>query len=367
MSKRLLIYGAGAIGRGYVPWVFTPYDFSLSYVEADDKLHKLLRSQGRFTSYCTKGDQYVKCNVTIDRVYALGEELQDLESFDGIVTAVGPRNVFDLVDHIRSAICPIVLFENDSTLVNVLRKLTGNSRIYFGIPDVITSNTAPAELLIKDPLAIVTEDGECYIDSGAEKLGGISNYVDETELNKQWLVKLYMHNTPHCVAAYLGSLCGKTYLHEGMQNPNVFRIVEGIMMEMSKMLLYRYKLDSEFVDWYAQKELSRFSNLLLYDPIVRVAREPFRKLAPNNRLIGAAQLALFCGIVPENLIIGILAAFLYDKTYDPDFNMTYLVNALTPENFLKLIIGLNPHEALYMLILDKWESIMNDLRSLTLV
>ena len=133
---------------------------------------------------------------------------------------------------------------------------------------------------------------------------------------------------------------------------------------MQDMLQTRYKIESKFLKLYAKKELSRFSNLLLYDPIIRVAREPFRKLAPNNRLIGAAQLALFCGIVPENLIIGILSAFLYDKANDPDNNIKYLVNALSPESFLKLIIRLDPYEALYFLILDRWDSIMTKLKNL---
>ena len=250
------------------------------------------------------------------------------------------------------------------SLVNTLRNLTGSNHIYFGIPDVITSNTAPEKLLYKDPLSIVTEDGQCFVDSDAKELGGSIKYVDRDELKKQWMAKLYIHNTAHCVAAYLGSQCGKTYLHEGMQINMICNIVKGVMKEMQDMLLTRYKIESKFLKFYAKKELSRFSNLLLYDPITRVAREPFRKLAPNNRLIGAAQLALFCGIVPENLIIGILSAFLYDKENDPDNNIKYLVNALSPESFLKLIIRLDPYEALYLLILDRWDSIMTKLKKL---
>ena len=76
----------------------------------------------------------------------LGEE--NPAEYDGIITAVGPRSVLSLKDNFTVNHCPIILFENDITLVDTLRKLTGNKRIYFGIPDVITSNTAPKQLPI---------------------------------------------------------------------------------------------------------------------------------------------------------------------------------------------------------------------------
>ena len=362
MKKRLLIYGAGAIGRGYVPWLFPSKDYEFSFVESNSVLCRALQSKKVFTTFRTKNNRYEKLVCQIENCFLPGKEIPT--KYDAIITAVGPRNTLALKDKLAKVDCPIVLFENDMTLVNALRNLTGSTKIYFGIPDVITSNTAPQKLLDKDSLSLVTEDGECFVDSGAGELGGFINYVDEIELKKQWMAKLYIHNTAHCVAAYLGSQCGKTYLHEGMQLPVVYNIVEGVMGEMKNMLHVKYNIESEFVDYYAKKELSRFSNLLLYDPIIRVAREPFRKLAPNNRLIGAAQLALFSGIVPENLIIGILSAFLYDKADDSDYNIKYLVNALSPESFLKLIIRLNSHEALYLLILNRWDSIISKLNNL---
>ena len=42
MKKTLLIYGAGAIGRGYIPWVFPPKNYDYYYVETDNNLANLL-------------------------------------------------------------------------------------------------------------------------------------------------------------------------------------------------------------------------------------------------------------------------------------------------------------------------------------
>lgn len=85
------------------------------------------------------------------------------------------------------------------------------------------------------------------------------------------------------------------------------------------MVSNRYNLHPNFAHYYAEKEIARFSNPLLYDPITRVAREPLRKLAEGERLIGAARLCIQSNIIPENIIKGIRAAVAYDEPNDPDF------------------------------------------------
>ena len=48
MKKRLLIYGAGAIGRGYVPWLFPSKDYEFSFVESNSVLCRALQSKKVF-------------------------------------------------------------------------------------------------------------------------------------------------------------------------------------------------------------------------------------------------------------------------------------------------------------------------------
>ncbi len=362
MKKKILVYGAGAIGRGYIPWIFPIDQYELTFVESNSQLRGLLQRQKKFTTYRTKNGQYEKLICEFKDCFDLGDE--DPTEYDGIVTAVGPRQVYSLINSLSNVDCPIVLFENDAKLSLELRELTGNSNIYFGVPDVITSNTAPAEMLEQDPLSIVTEDGVCFVEGDAVDLGGNISYVSQEEISKQWAAKLYIHNTPHCIAAYLGAMSGKTYLHESMGEDSIYSIVEGAMNEMSRTIIKLFDLDEEFVAWYSKKELARFSNVLLYDPILRVAREPFRKLGLHDRLIGASQLALSAGVMPDNLILGIMSAFLYDEEYDEDFHIKILMNSLENEKFLKLIINVNPHEALYKLLVKKWDESLDTLKGI---
>ena len=166
---------------------------------------------------------------------------------DVIITAVGPRNALSLKESLINTDMPVICCENDSTIPESLRTATNNPNIVFGIPDVITSNTAPKELLKQDPLSIVTENGVCYIDNKVSEIGGNCHYVDTDELRKQWLAKLYIHNTPHCIAAYLGNILMVNYIHESMKNKSVEKIVSKAMFETEQMLIRRYQLKEEFV------------------------------------------------------------------------------------------------------------------------
>ena len=76
-------------------------------------------------------------------------------------------------------------------VVYLKMKITGNQNVVFGIPDVITSNTASDKFLKEDPLSIITENGECFIDDKVSHLGGECSYISKSELDIQWKAKLY--------------------------------------------------------------------------------------------------------------------------------------------------------------------------------
>ncbi len=364
MKKKLMIFGAGAIGRGYLPWVFRPDGYEYYFVETNDRLRGLLKEAGRFTTLKTVKNRYEELTVRIEGCFTLEEALPYIDKMDAVVTAVGPRNVTALVEPLRDTKMPIICCENSDSIPGFLASATNNPNVVFAIPDVITSNTAGPKMTKKDPLIIITEDGTCFIDKKVKGLGGNVNYVSKKELWRQWKAKLFIHNTPHCIAAYLGSLINAAYLHEGMADPNVKKIVAGAMHEMRNVLIKKFRIDRSFIDWYANKELKRFLNKLLYDPVSRVAREPFRKLEPNERLLGAAQLCLSCGITCTNIMKGIMAAFCYSSSKDPDSNIQVLLKGLSPRDFLRIAVGLRPGEALYEILIENWDRNLKDLEAI---
>ena len=76
MKKKILIYGAGAIGRGFIPWIFPPSEFEISYVESDPKIRDLLNKQKKFLTFKTMNDRYEKLEVPIVHCYSPGKEVE---------------------------------------------------------------------------------------------------------------------------------------------------------------------------------------------------------------------------------------------------------------------------------------------------
>jgi mannitol-1-phosphate/altronate dehydrogenase len=111
-----------------------------------------------------------------------------------------------------------------------------------------------------------------------------------------------------------------------MQIQDIRYTVARVIKETIGMVVNRYGIDHGFASAYGEKELKRFGNELLFDPIKRVAREPLRKLALDERLVGAARLCIQSNITPHGIIEGILSALKYDEQSDPDYEKMQEMN-----------------------------------------
>ncbi|MCJ7571936.1 MAG: mannitol-1-phosphate 5-dehydrogenase, partial [Candidatus Thermoplasmatota archaeon] len=345
--SEIIIVGAGAIGRGFLPWIFDLNEYEFVFVDINQELIDRFNHEKQYITYRAKAQKLEKMVVPVKKGYHLSEFSSSKHSNAvAVFMNVGPRNCLSAASVLKGMKCPIILCENDPQTVVVVKNALNYDRVYFAIPDVITSNTAAPDILAEDPVSVVTEDGILFVDVGAKGIKGNIHFCDKSELRKQWTAKLYLHNTPHAIAAYLGALAGVHYVHEAMKIPEIKKIVTGAMSEMLTSLKLKWDIPHSFLEWYADKEIQRFSNELLYDPISRVAREPLRKLELEGRLIGAAQICLSLGFIPQNILIGIVSAILFENELDPDRHLSFLRKALSPNILLTYIIGLREGEVL---------------------
>lgn len=358
--------GAGAIGRGYLPWVLDSEKHQFIFVDSNRDIISLLNKKKQYLTHRVQNNVYETKVVLVESAFTPEEfNVQDHLNAAACFFSVGPRNVAKAAQLVSGATIPLVLCENEPETVALVKKIVSHEAVYFAVPDVITSNTAPPNLLHQDPLSITTENGALYIESAPINIFGDMQFISKEELlDKQWTAKLYLHNTPHCIAAYLGALLNKTYVHQAMANSKVTKLVENAMDEMLQALKLRWQIPHEFLDWYAQKELSRFRCQLLFDPIARVAREPLRKLELHGRLIGAAQMCLMLGVLPLNLMKGIVGALLFEDLNDADNHIRLLHEAISTEDFNRYILGLRVGEPLELMLRENMNSIIEELREL---
>ena len=351
-TQSALIFGAGAIGRGFIAPLLTKYGFEIAFVDVNRVLVERLREAGKYRVAITGQDQYEMVTVKPQAVFHLDEAMDVVGDYPLIFSCVGPRNSLNLSPLFEKAAC-VISCENDRQSANQLRMLSGNPNIFFGIPDVITSSTAPPHLLVEDRLTVVTEKGELMVEHGNDRLPDDIRQLDAADLDEQWACKLYLHNTPHAVVSYLGWAKGYEYVHEAMAHPEISRVVAGAMDEAKSGIIVAGLVRKDLADWYAKKELLRFSNSLLYDPIARVSREPLRKLVKGERLVGAAHLAILGGVRPDNLVRGIRAALNYDNASDSDVCLSILRESIGISGVLDLVVGLDRDDPLYRMIVNK--------------
>ena len=365
MSQSIVIVGAGAIGRGFLPWCFAERRYEFVFVDANPRLVEQLDERAEYTIFMVKDGRLAPRTVRVRRALLPAQfHAGDHRDAAAVFVNVGPRNVESVAHLVSGLSCPVISCENDPATVDQLRAGSGRREIYFAIPDVIASNTAPAELLAQDPLSVICENGRLFVDEAAAGVDCDWVLCNRQELDKQWTAKLYLHNTPHCIAAYLGSWVGAAYVHEAMRFPAVAAIVKGAMTEMLTSLKLRWNIPHPFLDWYAEKELARFSSELLFDPISRVAREPLRKLELEGRLLGAAQICLSSGFVPANILTGIASALLFQADGDADNHLAFMRRALRPSALLTHVLNLRKGEALECVLREQLPNIVGRLASL---
>lgn len=344
-SKKILIYGAGAIGRGFLPQILKPYGYEFSFVEKNKKIIDLMRSKKYFKAAIAGVNNYEFIKIPIKKCYEFGDNI-DIGQYNLVFTCVGPNNCYELAEQLKKAKA-VISCENDAFSAEKLRKLSGNPNIYFGIPDVITSNTAPNELIKIDPLTTVTERGILILEKGNYRLPQEIPQLDRKELDMHWNCKMFIHNTPHAIVAYLGWMRRYKYIHEAMADREIDKIATGAITELTKAIIISGLAEKNFAENYKDKELKRFRNKLLHDPIVRVAREPLRKLSKDNRLILGLRLCSFYNIIPHNIACGIKAALMYDNVNDGESQyIQNLRKSMDDCEVLKEISGielLDPH------------------------
>jgi mannitol-1-phosphate 5-dehydrogenase len=123
----------------------------------------------------------------------------------------------------------------------------------------------------------------------------------------------------------------------------------------SKALVAAYGFDPVALQEHVDYLLVRFANRALGDPVARLARDPLRKLAPHDRLVGAARLAEAQGIDPEGLAWGIAGALAYDNPDDDHaVELRRRVAEQGAAQVLAGVCGIDPGERLGQQVLARY-------------
>jgi len=347
-NKKILIFGAGAIGRGFLAPKFYSKNYSISFVDSNTALIKKLRKRKKYIAAFTDGKKYKINEVLVNEIFDINDKF-DITNYDLVFTCVGPKQCYEIVNKFKNA-KNIITCENDRNSKEIIKEITNIKNVFFAVPDVITSNTAPAHLKKIDELCTVSEQGVLVVENSNLNFSNVAQKLNPKKLDMHWNSKLFIHNAPHAILAYLGAKKKYQFIHEAMNDKIIRKIVISSMKEISEGLVKSGLVNENFVKYYRDKEIKRFENKILYDPISRVAREPLRKLASDNRIILSLRLSFLGKKIPINTLIGLKAALSYhDKCDEESIYLHNLKKSLSENELLKKISGIEEKDPISLL------------------
>lgn len=332
---KAVVIGPGRIGCGFAGQLLRASGWDVTFVGTSPVINVLSR-QRRYVVRLVEANRRTDLDVqgfdavSISDARATADAIADA---DLVATAVGGASLAAIAPCIaaglarRSAPANVIAFENllgagAHLRHHVGRHLPQGSPLdRHGFSGAVVSRVVSERRWPKgpyEPLAFVGNSHSTFSVEGPalrHPLPEVTGMVATDDFAVAVRRKLYTYSAGHAACAYLGYLKGYHYIHTAIRDPEIRAAVEAAMTEGQRGLAARYgaALAGSYAD--LQAIIDGFANAGLADPIARVARDPRRKLAHEDRLVGAACLAAASGAAPEGLALTVAAALVF---CDPD-------------------------------------------------
>jgi mannitol-1-phosphate 5-dehydrogenase len=365
-KKKIIIFGAGKIGRSFIGQIFNRSGYEVVFVNISARLIDLIneKKQYRVVIKSNKGDEIIPIThvrgIHLDDTETLVEELTDVPL---MALSVGQQGLPAALPLIAMSLLKrqqkydhwpldIIIAENmrnaDQFIAGELAKLlpTGfplNELV--GLVESSIGKMVPmmsGKDLEEDLLQVFAEPYNSLIvakDGFKNRVPDV-DFLAPKENIKAWVDrKLFIHNLGHATAAYLGFQKNPkwVYLYEALADREIFLATRETMLQSAEILMALYPGEFTRSDliYHIDDLLERFQNKALGDTIFRVGCDLYRKLGPEDRLAGPVHVALKHGKPYDRIIEAIKAAMNFKAM---DINGAYF--HLDEEFFEEVNIGI---------------------------
>ena len=338
IDKKIVIFGAGKIGRSFIGQLFSSSGFKVAFVDINrsltDELSRL--QQYKVVIKSESADEVIIINNV--RGICLDDSDKVISELAGAGVAalsVGQQGLPDALPLVAMALLKrrekfgdwpldIIIAENmrnaDQYISNELGKyLPGDYPLGLLVGLVETSIGKMVPIMTQkdfeeDPLQVFAEPYNTLI--VAKK--GFKNPIPDVhnlspkENIKAWVDrKLFIHNLGHASAAYLGFKMHPRAIniYEVLDDGEILETTRRTMLQSANILmaLYPEEFTAQQLTDHIDDLLHRFSNKALGDTLFRVGCDLYRKLSPEDRLVAPIKAAINLNL-PYDLIFNSLQA-----------------------------------------------------------
>lgn len=375
-----VIFGAGKIARGFIGHLLYLSEIPFTFIEKSTELVDLINQNKQYYVNIL-GAPDKCCTVKGASAYCFDDEediAKVISEADAVFTAVGGKNLESIVPMLALGVkakakvggtLNIVTCENWKQPANILRSgidelLSGSDKEFFdknvGVSEAVIMRSAieaDKEALEKDPL-VVNVQNFWKLPVDASRIVGKLPDIKGLELIESFTGflerKFYTYNAANGSVSYIGALLGYEKIADAAHDERILKILDGVYHETATALSkkHHFPLDEQLAFTLTSK--AKLQDRTIVDFIERNARDPMRKLGPDDRLVGSARLVLEYGIKPENLCIAIAAAIYYHN--DSDEFAVQLCNIRKNDGVdgvLSKVCKIDPNGELGLMVKDK--------------
>lgn len=333
----LVQFGAGNIGRGFIAELFTAAGWEVVFVDVNPALvAELNRRRGyRILAVDNTGEDLrvirgVRAVDGRDQAAVVAE----LVRAELAACAVGLGAVRHLGAPLAAALAKralpldVLVCENGATAAEQLRaavRAAGGDDSRLGAVRTSIGRMIPAATG-GDPLDLRVEPYRHLPVERAAFRGSLPDLPDlelAPDFDLVLRQKLYLHNLTHACLAYAGHLRGLASIPDCVAVPELAGAARAAGDQASEALARAHGRDEaarsaiRAANARLLDELfERYRNRALGDPVARVTRDPLRKLAIDDRLVGAARLCRAHGVDCPAIVGHIVVACRYTPAAD---------------------------------------------------
>ena len=371
--KKGLIFGAGGIGRGLLGQIFAQSGLGVVFVDVDRNVVDLLNKRGSYFVKAISNEKEEAIEISgVRALHATDEKniIEELSKADVIATAVGAENLKYIAGVTANGLkarfdsgcetpVDVLICENLMHAPSIFRDLvdkqgilTREQLLQVGFVDTSIGRMVPLpteETKKEDPLLVYAEP-YCKIQANKDEIKGATEELDAVESFSPFEFykerKLFIHNLGHSVASYRGALHKLEYIWQCMENAEIRACTQAAMLSSANAIAKKYSVNNADLYDHVDDLLNRFNNKPLMDTVTRGCRAPMRKLAPEDRFIGAVRICESQAIEYENILESAAAALLYEDSKDASaVAMQDMISEQGVKRFLEDYCMLPPQEA----------------------
>ena len=344
--KRLMIIGAGRTGRGFLGRLAAEEKIPLIFVDKDRKTVENLEKARQDGGFWVRFYGNEKEPVRVSDYQVCTPDQADFSCVDLILVSVGSSNLCEVGTWLKENLPDnrpvyIITCENASGPADQLQKA-------IGLPDVHVSEAAVfCTTDFCGDMDIVSE-AYPYLPYDGERLAGfdpgIAAFRAEKNFGNFLRRKIYTYNSASGIIAYIGWLYGYQDYAEAANDPRILELLDRNYAAINRAICKEFGYDESDQEEFARLSKKKFTNRAITDSISRNARDPLRKLGPEERIVGPLTLLKKHGEDTSVLAKTAAAALLYEDENDAEW--TKIKKEMTPEQILRKYGKLEDEELL---------------------